>query len=176
MDKKYVVYTISYQGVVKYVGQTCDFEKRKKEHLSQKDKSAIPLDVDLDNIMFEIIDGFDQQEEVLKCEDQLILQYNTIENGWNKARSGLISKDKGYNVERAIKWNNEHQKEHYVHQRKYYQGHTEKCKSASLKWNKEHKEKMRESNRKWKKQHKEEYNAYQRAYYARKKAEKKFPA
>ena len=83
-----------------YIGQTKNFILRKYNHFGSKDNQQI------DKYMFEegresfIMEMFDiyctnmTEEERTVEEDKLILQYDTINNGFNKQRSGLISKDK----------------------------------------------------------------------------------
>ena len=68
-------------------------------------------------------------EEILKKEDELIIQYDTINNGFNKQRSGLISKDKNEYSKEYLKNHN------YKHQREY---------NKSEKWKELHREYMRE--------------------------------
>lgn len=132
MSKKYVVYTINLQGEVMYVGKTCQFKKRKCRHLNSRGthRSAIPLDIDLQYIDFEVISEFDNLEEALKFEDELILQYSTIENGWNKQRSGLIkvSREKEYEKDRKVKrklYRETHKEQSRAYSKKYYQEHRE---------------------------------------------------
>lgn len=146
MDKKYVVYTISYQGVVKYVGKTCNIKDRWYRHLHCRGNraSAIPVGINLSLIDFNIIKEFFNEEEALEFEDELIQKFNTIDNGWNKLRSGLI-------------WVKDMDGIHKL----YRKEHSEKNKVYMAIYNEKHKaEKL----------------AYMKEYYKRKKAEKKFPA
>ena len=93
MNKRYVVYILTYEDKVIYVGKTSNMGFRKSLHKTQQENpkySNIPVDADLSKILFNVVAEFDNEEEALKCKDQLILQYNTIDNGWNTRRSGLI--------------------------------------------------------------------------------------
>ena len=111
MEKKYVVYTISLKGQVMYVGISDNFERRKLRHIKyrgNKIQSAIPIDIDLSLIEITPIKEYKYHKSALKEEDKLIIEYNTIEDGWNKNRSGLIYSDRieEYNKEYDKKWHN----------------------------------------------------------------------
>lgn len=171
MDKKYVVYTISYQGVVKYVGKTCDFDRRKRNHLTYRGNrrhSSIPIEVNLVDVEILPIKKFNNEEEALKYEDELIIKYDTINSGWNKYRSGLIkASDKNeYTRLQMITYRKEHHEEfrkvQNINQRKHYQEHREEeCERNR----KRYKKKM-ETNR-------EEYNAHKRNWYQEHKEERR---
>lgn len=137
---RYTVYLIKHiNGNVIYVGQTSDFDSRKKEHLrlhsNIKDKLA---EIGLDNISIESVAEFDTREEALMEEDRLIRLYNTIENGFNKRGSGLITKDEGrYKEQKKEYYASEHYKEiHNAYQREYMKDEA-------------HKERQRELNREY---------------------------
>ena len=118
-----------------YIGQTKNFKQRKYDHFGSKDNQPIDsymynegrenftmgmFDIDCTNMTF---------EERKTEEDKLILHYDTINNGFNKQRSGLISKDKN-------EYSKEYSKNHnYKHQREY---------QNTDHWKKLHREYMRE--------------------------------
>lgn len=153
MEKNYTVYKIEYQGKVMYIGKTCDFKRRVYHHKYYigAHMSAIPTDVDLNEVTFTAIETFDNETDTLRREDELIQAYDTINTGWNKMRSGLVWSDKEY-VNAKIR---EYQK-------------TEKYKAKKREWEKTEKRKQRHQT--------PEYKAYQREwhkqYRLRKKAEK----
>lgn len=146
--KKHYVYTITYFDRIVYVGKTCNMVKRKSLHKTDRGtfRSAIPVDADLNKVEFNVVAEFDNKEEALKYEDELILQYGTIENGWNKNRSGLVYSDREYVLAYNRDYNADHKEERAAYMRDYYQTH------------------------------KEEKAAYMRAYRAQKKLEKNSPA
>lgn len=82
--KDYVVYTIKYEGTVKYVGFTGNFKERRHGHRSRGKKSSIPKWADMNKIEFEIIDHTDTKCSALLSERANIQKYDTINNGWNK--------------------------------------------------------------------------------------------
>ena len=87
-----------------YIGQTINFKNRKYIHFGHITK---PIDLYMfkegrKNFSMEKfdIDCTNMADEGMKIkEDELILQYDTINNGLNKNRSGLISKNKEYQKE-----------------------------------------------------------------------------
>ena len=108
-----------------YIGQTKNFENRKKSHFGQKYKS---IDLHMFNEgrenfsmnIFENIDCLDMsEEEILKKEDELILYYDTINSGFNKQRSG--GKWYGENRKDTAKnyYNNSYSKKYYDETREY---------------------------------------------------------
>lgn len=103
METKYIIYTINLQGKVMYVGKCRNFTLRKWQHLNCrgiKNYSAIPTDVDLSLITINKIGELTDNLEALKEEDRLIVEYDTINNGWNKLRSGHIRIDNNTEYQR----------------------------------------------------------------------------
>lgn len=145
-EKDYVVYTISLQGKVMYVGSTKDFERRKREHLQQKDYSSIPTDVDPSTVVIEIVKVWKSKKAMLNCEDRLIRKYNTIQDGWNRNRSALNEEEKQtYQAE----WSrlNRYGKKEWAERRKasarkYYENHKEKIREYQKEYYKLKKIKM----------------------------------
>ena len=90
---KYTVYVIKHigTGTVLYVGKTKNFKMRVYQHLSLKSSTKKWLaEIGTNNVLIEPVAEFSNETDALKYEDELILKYNTIENGYNKQRSGLI--------------------------------------------------------------------------------------
>ena len=90
---KYTVYVIKHigTGTVLYVGKTKNFKMRVYQHLSLKSNTKKWLSaIGTGNVLIEAVAEFDNKVDALKYEDELILKYNTITNGYNKCRSGLI--------------------------------------------------------------------------------------
>ena len=159
--KTYVVYTISYSDQIVYVGKTSNFNSRKSAHKTQRGNpkySAIPVDIDMSKVVFNVVSVFDNKEEALKCEDQLILQYNTIGNGWNIRRSGLIAASdmKAYKRD---------------YNREYWQAHREELSAQKRDYYEAHKEELSAQKREYYEANREHIRAQQREYYLRKKAE-----
>jgi len=73
----YYIYTLTQNDTVKYVGQTINPSKRKSSHKSTRESHE-----------FEIIFQCEDKEIVKEKEIELILEYNTYMNGWNKPPGG----------------------------------------------------------------------------------------
>ena len=139
-----------------YIGQTKDFKQRKYCHFGHKKE---PVDKYMyeegrENFTMNYFKDIDctnmTDDEILNKEDVLILNYNTINNGFNKYRSGKISNDM---KEYKKNYMREYQKEyHREYMKKYYQEHKEYMK----KYYQEHKEKYIEHSRQWRLKKKQE--------------------
>lgn len=156
---------IKLNEVVMYVGETLNFGRRKREHLhgiGDTNRSAIPEGTDLSKVSVIKVKEFSDKNEALKHEDELILQYDTINNGWNKNRSGHVSNEDDYYVQKV---------------KRYREEHEEEVKAAKKKWREEHKEEVKAYNKAHNHEkyleHREERLAYQRELYLKHKEEKK---
>ena len=149
---KYTVYVIKHigTGTVLYVGMTKNFKMRVYQHLSLKSNSKYWLaEIGTNNVLIEPVDEFNNKVDALKYEDELILKYNTITNGYNKCRSGLIFEENPEKYQRDY--------------RKEYQG-TDEFKEYQRKWQKEYHntDKFKEYKRKY--TNTDKYRGYQRKY------------
>lgn len=159
-NMKYTVYIIRHisTGQVLYVGKTRNFKRRVYQHLTLHTGTKKWLSViGTGNVLIEEVAKFDNEVDALKYEDELILKYGTIENGYNKNRSGLIESE---NPE-------EYQKKY---QKKYLEidEHKEHIREYKRKWQKEYSktDKFKEYQRKWKKEYRntDKCRKYQRDY------------
>jgi len=142
-----------------YIGQTTNYKDRKYKHFGHKET---PIDLYMLNEgrnnfsmnMFDIDCTNMTEDERIQKEAELILQYDTINNGLNKRRSGNISKDI-----------NEYFKEY----RK-----SDEQKTYHEKYRKDHKECQREYMRKYRQteEYKERHREASLRYYTKKKQEK----
>lgn len=118
------------------------------------------------NVLIEAVAEFDNEVDALKYEDELILKYNTITNGYNKCRSGLI----------FLENSEEYQRKYQKVYRKEYQ-RTEWYKEYQRKWHRKYSktDKCREYQRNYQKVYqctdgyKEYRRKWQRDYYHAKK-------
>ena len=132
--KKYTVYIIRHigTGAVLYVGKTNNFKRRAYEHLKLKTHSKDWISViGTGNVIIEEVATFNNKTDALKYEDELILKYGTIANGYNNNRSGLIKSEKPEEYNREWfqthrKGNKEWNEKHNVHQKRYLQRLKEK--------------------------------------------------
>lgn len=174
---RYTVYTITdnLQGRTVYVGKTQDFERRKKEHLtlSTHTKDWI-LALGVENITIEPIAEFGTKEEALEYEDKIIVKYNTIEDGFNKNRSGFISSTDIKQYQKQYEKTNKEKRREI--NKKYFSTHSKEIKDYQREYHKqyqqEHKEQLLEYHKQYDQKHKEQRREYQRQYYQKKKAQK----
>ena len=170
--KTFIVYTITYGGEIMYVGKTSNMANRKTMHKTQIGNprySAIPVDADLSKIEFNVVAEFDNEADALKYEDQLILQYNTISNGWNKYRSGLIkaSDIKAYMQDYNRDYYQAHMEDKTAYQRDYRETNREHILARQREYDEAH----RVEKAAYYQAHREEINAKRRERRERKKAE-----
>ena len=152
---KYIVYIIRHisTGQVLYVGKTKNFKTRVYQHLSLKSNAKYWLaEIGTNNVLIEPVAEFSNETDALKYEDELILKYNTIENGYNKQRSGLIF------LENPEKYQKEYHStdEFKEYQRKYSK--TDKYRGYQREYQKKYQgtDEFKEYQRKW---HREYYQA-----------------
>ena len=120
-NMKYTVYVIRHisTGMVLYVGKTRNFKKRAYQHLSLNAHSKKWLSViGTGNVLIEEVAKFYNETDALKYEDELILKYGTIANGYNEQRSGLITENI-YEYYKKYMQIDEHREHHKESQRKY---------------------------------------------------------
>lgn len=151
-----------------YIGQTKNFEGRKKHHFYNKishiDKYMYEEGRDNFSMkMFSDIDCTNMTDEERRIkEDELILQYDTIDNGFNKRRSGLISIDK-------LKYCNEKRRERKINDPDYKDKLKEYSKKSKLKNKEKNKEHIKEYKKQYYQKHKEEIRQYQKEQYQKHK-------
>lgn len=140
----YIIKNVREDRVV-YVGKTINFNKRKYDHLTlhAHTKDWIGA-IGTNNVEIIPIECFDTEEEALKREDELILQYDTIENGYNKHRSGLI--ERGREKEYKNEWYQEHREDINEQQKRYNADHREEKKQYHKEWYQDHREYKKQYN------------------------------
>lgn len=150
MNKKYIVYTITFQGNVMYVGKTCKFTIRKWQHLNKigTNYSAIPDGFDLDKVSFNIVGEYENDIDALKEEDRLIVEYQTITNGWNKLRSGHIR------IDNNTEYTKKHSQSYRENNRESYNAYM-RARHKELMKDPVFREKERERSKKYRKQKKQ---------------------
>ena len=135
-----------------YIGKTTDFKRRKYCHFCTHSNYITPIDNYIinegkENFIMELFTDINYTEmsdkELLEKEDELIILYDTINNGFNKRRSGLIRQDVNYlhnyyqqkkeNNEKYIEYTREYSKE-------YYKNNKDKCLQYKREYNKHYRE------------------------------------
>lgn len=152
-DTNYSVYLIKLGEEVMYVGKTTDFRRRMKEHRGRigTRHSAIPKGVDLSEVTITKVKEFSDCNEALKYEDELIIQYDTVNNGWNKNRSGHISTSVEDRKAYMKKYSEEHRESHQTSVKKYVEAHREERKVYEKKWREANRDKINAHKREYRK-------------------------
>lgn len=145
-----------------YIGKTKDFKRRKYEHFghTRKPVQKYMSDEGRENFFmfpFEDIDCTNMSdEEMLNKEDELILYYDTINNGLNRHRSGLITREDDYEKYKRTKYYKEHREHVNEYMKDYHK--SEKWKEYFKKYRstEEYKERAREASRRCREKKKQE--------------------
>lgn len=151
-----------------YIGQTIDFKRRKREHFGH-----IIQAVDLymfengrNNFSMEIFTNINTEnysnEDLQKKEQELILQYDTINNGYNKQKSGLITKDKDYKITYAKEHNETERRREY--KKTYAKEHSQELKEKKKEYYKQNKQKILDYQKEYQIANKEKIKQYQKEY------------
>ena len=161
-----------------YIGQTINFNGRKAYHFYNKicyiDKYM--FEEGRENFSMEKfdIDCTNMTEEERKIKEQeLIILYDTINNGFNKNKSGLISKNqKEYKADymrNYLKTNDEYKEKQKQLLKQYYQKHKEKKRQYGKEYYQKHKEEIKQYNKEYKENNKEKCKQYGKEYYQKHK-------
>ena len=167
---KYTVYIIRHisTGQVLYVGKTDNFKRRAYQHLHLNTGTKEWLSsIGTGNVLIEEVAKFDNEVDALKYEDELILKYDTINNGYNKQRSGLIKAEnpEKYRRENLREYSRNYCREYYQKNNKYREWvreyhNTEKYKERQKEYR--NTDKAKELRRKY--QRTEKFKEYRREY------------
>lgn len=147
-----------------YIGQTGNFQKRKRSHFCHKEQ---PIDKYMyeegrDNFLMEMFNNLDctnmTEDEILNKEDELILYYDTINDGYNIRRSGNIAKN-------IKEYEHDYHTTYYQKQKENGYYNTEKLKNYHTEYCRQYREQNREHLREY-------YREYFREYRVHKKLQK----
>ncbi len=75
--KTYYIYALKQNDEIKYIGQTINPDQRKRAHKNTREEHE-----------FEVIFSTENKETAREKEIELIQEYNTYSNGWNKSPGG----------------------------------------------------------------------------------------
>ena len=163
--KKYTVYIIRHisTGTVLYVGKTNDFKRRAYEHLKLNTNSKDWLSViGTGNVFIEAVAEFENKDDALKYEDELILKYNTIENGYNNNRSGLITYENHKKYNREYSKTDKFKEYHRKWQREYSK--TDKCRKYQRDYHRKYEKTDKRIEYQKEYRNSEKYKEYRREY------------
>ena len=160
MDKKYVVYQHVTPDGMYYFGQTQNVERRWSNNGSLYKGTALQPYIEKfgwDNIQHIVLFRDQTRENALWIENFLIETAREDGVCINKQRSGLISKEEGYNQDRN---------------QKYYEQNKEQISEQKKQYYEQNKQQRREYQRQYYEQNKQQISEYQRQYHQQKKEEK----
>ena len=168
--KKYTVYIIRHigTGAVLYVGKTNNLKRRAYEHLSLNAETKKWLSViGTENVIIEPVEEFNNEVDALKYEDELILKYDTIKNGYNKKRSGLIFEENPEEYQREYRKVYQSTDKFKEYQRKWHREYskTDKCRKYQRDYQREYQRGLYQKNNRYR----EYQRKWQRDYYHAKK-------
>ena len=188
MDKKYVVYQHVTPDGMYYFGQTNNIKRRWEGNgKGYKGTSLYPYieKFGWENIQHIVLFKDQTKENALWIEDFLITTAREDGVCINKQRSGLVSKEEGYDQDRNQKYYKQNKQQIRKQQKQYYkqnkdkkQQYYEQNKQQILEQQKqyyeENKQQILDKKQQYYEENKQQKREYQRKYYQRKKEEKRF--
>ena len=183
MDKKYVVYQHVTPDGMYYFGQTQNVERRWRNNGAEYKRTALQPYIEKfgwENIQHIVLFRDQTRENALWIEDFLIETAREDGVCINKQRSGLVSKEEGYN-KNQMKYLREQNHENEVRKQKqyyeqnkdqikqYYQKNRDEILEQQREYYQKNREKLLEQQREYREKNREKYNEYhreqQREYY-----------
>ena len=174
MDKKYVVYQHVTPDGMYYFGQTQNVEKRWEcNGVHYKETSLQPYieQYGWDNIQHIVLFREQTRENALWIEDFLIETAREDGVCINKQRSGLISKEEGYDKQKFKHYYEQNKDKKSDYNREYYEQNKDKIKETSKQYYEQNKEQIQDKKRQYYEQNKDKKREYQRQYRQKKKLE-----
>ena len=190
MENNYSVYQHVTPDGMYYFGQTNDIKRRWRSNGAGYKRTALQPYIEKfgwDNIQHIVLFKDQTRENALWIEDFLITTAREDGVCINKQRSGLISKEEGYN-KNQMKYIREQNHENEVRKRKeyyeknkkqikeqqkqYYEKNREKILEQQKQYYETNKDKKLEYKRQYRQKNKDKINEYKRQYRQRKKLEK----
>ena len=175
MDKKYVVYQHVTPDGMYYFGQTQNVERRWSNNGAEYKGTALQTYIEKfgwDNIKHIVLFRDQTKENALWIEDFLITTAREDGVCINKQRSGLISKEEGYNQDRNQKYYEQNKEQISEQKKQYYETNKDKIKEQQKQYYEQNKQQRREYQRQYYEQNKQQISEYQRQYHQQKKEEK----
>lgn len=162
LENNYSVYQHVTPDGMYYFGQTQNVEKRWSNNgIQYKGTSLYPYieQYGWDNIQHIILFREQTREDALWIEDFLITTAREDGVCINKQRSGLVSKEEGYERRRH---------------KQYREQNKEQIREYQQQYREQNKQQIQEQKKQYYEQNKQQRREYQRQYYQRKKKEKQF--
>ena len=173
MDKKYVVYQHVTPDGMYYFGQTNDIKRRWRNNGAEYKRTALQPYIEKfgwDNIKHIVLFKDQTKENALWIEDFLITTAREDGVCINKQRSGLISKEEGYNKNQCNQYYETNKEQVQERHKQYYKQNKDKRKDYLEK----NKDKIRKQRQQRYQKNREKELEQSRQRYQRKKEEKQF--
>ena len=167
MNKKYVVYQHVTPDGMYYFGQTQNVEKRWSNNGAGYKGTALYPYIEKygwENIQHIVLFRDQTKEDALWIEDFLITTAQEDGVCINKNRSGLISKEEGYNQQ--------YYEDNKDKIKQYREDNKDKIKAQSKQYREDNKDKIKAKSKQYREDNKDRIREYQRQYRQRKKLEK----
>ena len=190
MKNNYSVYQHVTPDGMYYFGQTNNIKRRWRNNGAGYKGTALQPYIEKfgwDNIQHIVLFENQSKENALSIEDSLIISGWEKGNCINKRRSGLVSKEEGYQQQISKQYYEtnkeqilEKQQQYYEtnkeqireYKQEYYETNKEQIREKQQQYYETNKEQIREQKQQYYEQNKEQRREYQRQYYQRKKEEK----
>ena len=188
MNKKYVVYEHITPDGMYYFGQTQNVERRWSNNGAEYKRTALQPYIEKygwENIQHIVLFRDQTKEDALWIEDFLITTAREDGVCINKQRSGLVSKEEGYNQDRKQKYYEQNKDKIRKQRQQRYQKNREKeleqrrqryqkNREKELEYYQKNREKRLEQSRQYYQKNRDEINERRRQRYQRKKEKKQF--
>ena len=189
MENNYSVYQHVTPDGMYYFGQTNNIKRRWRNNGAEYKKTSLQPYIEKfgwDNIQHIVLFKDQTRENALFIENFLIETAREDGVCINKQRSGLVSKEEGYNknqMKYLREQNHENevrkQKQYYEQNkdeiREYYEQNKDKIREYQRDYREQNKDKIKEQSKQYREQNREKYNEYHRQYqreYKRKNKDK----
>ena len=167
MENNYIVYQHVTPDKMYYFGATSNIKRRWSSNGAEYKGTALYPYIEKygwDNIQHIVLFKDQTRENALWIEDFLIETAREDGVCINKQRSGLISKEEGYN-KNQMKYLREQNHENEVRkQKQYYEQNKDKIKEQSKQYREQNKDKIKEQSKQYYEQNKDKIREYQREY------------
>ena len=171
LENNYSVYQHVTPDGLYYFGQTQNVERRWSRNGAEYKRTALQPYIEKygwDNIQHIVLFRDQTKENALWIEDFLIETAREDGVCINKQRSGLVSKEEGYQQQ----YYEENKEQIRGQQKQYYEENKQQIQEQNKQYYEQNKQRMREQHKQYYEQNKQQRREYQRQYYQRKKEEK----
>ena len=168
MEKNYVVYQHVTPDGMYYFGQTQNVEKRWSNNGAGYKKTSLQPYIEQygwENIKHIVLFRDQTKEDALWIEDFLITTAREDGVCINKNRSGLVSKEEGYDQQKSNNYYEQNKEQIRERIKQYREQNKDKIKEQSKQYYEENKEQIRERIKQYREQNKDKIKEQSKQYY-----------